>query len=111
VNSRLGRLAAVELQQGRPERWCEQGGKRPILRRLDLDGDEAPRLRVETDAVQEDRLSDAAQAVEDQAAGGSAITDSVEGDRSLLDQVVTSGERRRRGSGPGGVRIAARIQL
>ena len=64
----LGRRAPVEFVQGGAQRWDEQAGQRAVLWRFNPDGREALRLSLAADFFQQNRLADAAQAIENEAA-------------------------------------------
>ncbi len=107
----LERLAPVELQERGPQRRREQRWQGSPFRGLNTDPDDPPRLGVQSDAVQEDRLTDPAQAIENQAAGGAMGANAVERDRRLFDRGITPSQLRRRRARAWGIGIGPGVHL
>ena len=107
----LQRLAATQTQKRRAQRRNEQGRQRSLFGGFHFDADDAARLGVEPDAVQQDGFADPAQPIEDKAAGRSAGANPVERHRGPLDEFVAPRKRGRGRARARRVRIESGIHI
>jgi len=88
------------------EQACLAGA---LFRDLGGNRDEAACLGIQTYSIEQYGFADAAQTMQDEAAGGTAGADSVECDGSPLDDIVAAGKFGRRCSRAWCIRILTRV--
>jgi hypothetical protein len=104
-------FAAIETQQGHAQNRGKKSRQRPILGRLDLHAREPPGLGIGLYSIQKYGLSDASQPMKDQTARSPTCTDPIQRDCGALDELVSTSQLGRWGSGAWRIRVPARIHL
>jgi hypothetical protein len=97
----LGVLLLAQAQQRHAQLRGQQGGQRAVLRSFDADGVHARGLCVVAHAVQQHRLSDAAQADHQDAPRGLPSAGALYSNANGFSKVIATSEFRRRGAGAG----------